>query len=864
MPLSSFSTIRRVTGQQGGVGGVVNVGSNTDKTWPTSGNPDDGGATPANTNYGCFNSFAGDTGWFEKTGANAGTFIAWDANVADKKKPSWAVAGPSFIELPAATAGQFVSWITTAMATSLNSTASSAAGSGATAEEDFEAGYAWRCLLQFYVDESAYQPVTTLVPEHDSASGSGGNIILHGNNAGSQWFQGKVSTRNVAGFLPGLVMSCSNLTGAETTLQLKGGASSSRANSHLRVNRFYDIGMRAKRDTSSGGNAGKVQIFVNGQLVIECTGVPVWTTVASRLVQFMGLGNEFVAISGIKLRWAPTMELMVVPDASIATAFPWRWEQNVDDGSHLRRLWPVQFVGYPCVISAYNGSPTLPTAGRINVVGGLYPGIAEVEFSGSTNDVTLSTFPAVWDGVDNGDTPFGADGYTHISLTWCIPNSGKVTLEIRKGDDTTVINSITLDDTGSGALIVDGNTILSGRTAIPAKKRWQIVASISPGTTKVTIHNLSADSIDSTLCRVFSVTNTYTAGGTIGKPLVFCNITTGFRPTHASVSVHSSYDIVLGDSWSDGACAEAYTISGVNQGTKTFTCSTMGSRNPPAGRLINVVGGANAGTYTVASSTSTTVVVVEAIPSATVAGSVDLCAPILHCSMNGVMTPFPDRDDAQGIPGAWMPTPFGMENSVLHGFHPLIHLARSGGKLTELINNVLPNCTEMPNPMALVPAFDVNDTTATTTDVLAQAQVDTLAANKETLARWIAARGGTTILLGSPNLEDQSGGNASFTGWANRFRRTTTGNVLDALLLRVADRYVPRLHPINVPAFAELLELDTSDALHLSESSGQKYTVAAFRGAKRRRTATNLNTDGSMRRLSGGARTGAVGSAIGN
>lgn len=863
MPLSSFIVLRRVTGQQGGVGGILNVGSNVDVTWETSGNPTDGGATPANTNYGCFNSFLGDTGWFEKTGAAAGTFTAWDANDASKKKPSWAVAGPSFIDMPSNTAGQFVSWITSTMATALNSTASSAAGSGATAEEDFEAGYAWRCMLQFYVDESAYQPVTTLVPENNSASGSGGNIFAHGNNAGSQWFQGKVSTRNVAGYRPGLYISCTNLTGTETVLQLKGGGSSSRANAHINVNRFYDIGMRAKRDTSSGGNAGKVQIFVNGQLVIECTGVPVWTTVASRLVQFMGLGNEFVAISGIKLRWAPTMELMVVPDDSLATAFPWRWEQNVDEGSHLRRLWPVQFVGYPCVITSYNGSPTLPTAGRVNVTGGLYPGIAEVEMAGSTGDITLSTFPDVWDGIDDGDSPFGADGYTHISLTWCVPNSGKVSLEVRKGDNATTINAITLDDTGTGALIVDGNTLLSGRTAIPAQKRWQIIASISPGVTKVTLHCLSADSIDATLCRVFTVVNDYEAGEAIGKPLVWCNITTGYRPIHASVSVHSSYDVVVGDSWSDGACSEAFAISGVNQGTKTFTCSTMGTRNPPAGRLVNVSSGANAGTYTVASSTSTTVTVVEAIPSATVAGNIELCAPRLHCSMNGLMTPFPDRDDAQGIPGAWHPMPFGMENSVLHGFHPLLHLARSGGRLTQLLANTLPNCTGMPNPLVLIPAFDVNDTTQTTTEAAAQAQVDDLAENKETLLRWVAARGGTSIVIGSPNLENQSGGNASFTGWANRFRRTTTGRVLDALRLRLAKRHIPRVHLLDAADTIELLEGDTSDALHLTETSAQAYLYGAFRAAKRTQSAANTNSDGSAKRVSGGSRTGSVGSAVG-
>jgi len=63
------------------------------------------------------------------------------------------------------------------------------------------------------------------------------------------------------------------------------------------------------------------------------------------------------------------------------------------------------------------------------------------------------------------------------------------------------------------------------------------------------------------------------------------------------------------------------TITGVNQGTKTFTVAAVRPFFAP-GFLFSVDSGANAGAYTVVSTTATDIVVAEAIPSATVAGNI--------------------------------------------------------------------------------------------------------------------------------------------------------------------------------------------------------------------------------------------------
>ena len=76
--------------------------------------------------------------------------------------------------------------------------------------------------------------------------------------------------------------------------------------------------------------------------------------------------------------------------------------------------------------------------------------------------------------------------------------------------------------------------------------------------------------------------------------------------------------------------APNYNIVAVNQGTKTFSINGDRSSVYPTGTTIIVTGGANAGTYVVDTAGSTfdglltNIVVVAAIPSATVAGYIHL------------------------------------------------------------------------------------------------------------------------------------------------------------------------------------------------------------------------------------------------
>lgn len=78
--------------------------------------------------------------------------------------------------------------------------------------------------------------------------------------------------------------------------------------------------------------------------------------------------------------------------------------------------------------------------------------------------------------------------------------------------------------------------------------------------------------------------------------------------------------------WSDPTVwHNSHTITGVVTGTKTFTVAGDVSAEIIAGSLITVIGGANAGSYTVVSSihtTSTAIVVSQVIPSAVVAGAI--------------------------------------------------------------------------------------------------------------------------------------------------------------------------------------------------------------------------------------------------
>lgn len=864
-----MENIRVLTGNAAGEGGHSNVGTGTGVDWATASHPTyantglifDGTEPPAALQSALL-ALAAST-------AARGTLKPWNSSVSADAKPSIAT-GPSFVELDLGVSNQKVAFLAGSTATALNSTTPDG---GDAAAVDFEAGYGWECCFQLWFDESTFSPIATIKPAHVGNNNPGAplTVVLCSGIAtsGTQFFQTRATVYNSGGFRPSAVLSqvAYNVSGTgnvgtPTTLAPKGGGNQLNPWGHFSLNEWVAFGQWMQRATDADDKNGKVRTLINGAVVSESPSADVWMTTASRMERFFGLLNEYVSLDSIKVRYAPPIRCMKVPDADLEEAFPLRWDLNVSRGNHLVRLFPAAFVGHPMTIETYSGSPTLPTLGRHPMAGGVFPGRMEFVVSAGSGDVSLSKTPDLWDG-DPDFTIFGAHGWTHISLNSAAPNGGQITFEVLdENNGVQPLCSVTIDDTGTGAVIINGDTVLSGRTDVPANARWQPIISISPGRTVVTLHQMSLVSKTSKLLRTFEDTNVYESGDGIGRAQVFMTGVAGPRRlSHASVSVHREYDLVTGDSYTDGTAAESYSISSIT-GANTINVPSMGSRAPAAGTTVTIAGNStpgNNGDWTVASSTATTIVVTGTLTNTGASGTVDLLSPDMTGTANRIGMYIPDRSDADGIPGGYNVVPFDVEHD-LDGYHALISIARSGGRLSEDLANVLPQAPHIPYPNVMALCYDVNDCGAPSSESASITKAEEIAQDKLDLAKWAKARGGKTILSPSPNL--YSAGVAA--GYSNRYYRRTPNRVWDQVkrLIQSSD-VASSVYLVDVLACVDSGSITlVSDGIHPDNASAPVYGLGYHQCLDVLDETAGFNLNGTLRRVGGRSR-GAIGSAIG-
>lgn len=832
----AIKNIRIITGIAGGVGALLNVGTGADKTWPSSGNP-----TFANS--GCYYTFAEGTGLFQLLGANAGTFKPWGTG-ADAK-PAGAT-GNSFIEMPSAHTGQCVAFMANTDSTALNSTLTDGAG---TAEIDFENGYLVSCWVQWWTDETTFSSLAgSLSPAHNP-----GALSMHEfkGAVGSTKYQTRMNPYNVGGFAPSIVLSDGGYTGTNTYIVGTGGFSSSLPNGHLAFNRWYKFQVWARRATGAAATDGEIRVYLSGRLVFQMTNVNVWATDGNYLETFFGLLSGFTtARTGCRFRYACPIKVQSVPEADLPTAVTEEWTENTTRDMAMRRLWPVQFTKDRWSVTSPNGG-TLPTIGRVINTGGTFPGRAEAIFRGTSGKKWTSEFPSIWDGTI-GTKVAGPDGRVHVNFLSAVPNGGKVTWRVYAADNTTELIKVLFDDSGTGTLQINGSTVLTGRTALPANSRWQLMASLKAGECRVTLHNLADASKLASMARTITVSSIYD-GGAIGKPTYEIEIGSGGGSmSHQGAGAWARPCALFGDSYKSSNTTEPYAVSAVNQGTKTVTVGTMGSRNPSAGDKVYWTGSAgnvNDGTYTVASSTATTVTFVESIPNASVSGSINLVWPQFHCAAQRLGSYIIQSGDADSIPNGYDPCPFGM--TILAGFHAAINFARSGCTQEQDLVNWLPNCTELPPLWALSECFVVNSTTATATEANMNAEAISVAANKRLLTDWVASRGGTMVTTDSPNLQD-----AGFVvnGTANRFRRRTPRQI-DEIYKADLRSVVGNVFHASTMSRLDANAVNLTDGIHVDPATALLQGYELHAGLNAQKGAPGFNLDGSIkrtRRSSGG------------
>ena len=844
-----------ITGTAGGEAGMVNVGVNTNNTWPTSGNP-----TYATT--GLLQQTGDGQGAVNiPTAANRGTLTAW--SVGDPK-PSFAT-GPSFLRMPAAHTNIAFTLLTDAMATAINSTATDGASQ---AEIDFENGRLFTCGLRIYTNPSTIQHTAepTITPPHNP-----GVTYFHDvqTSVGGSFGQVRGNFYNLAGFRPSVLVSNGNYTSqTEDVLPISGGGGSSLPLGHLNVNEWVPFQVWVRRATGAAATDGEIRWYVGGALVMRTTGVTTWWATNSwRLQYFAGMLSGYLARTGVQIDFCCPMKLQVVPEADLPSAIITNWQRNTELSLDLRRHWPVMAPVHPVKITTVTGTPTAPSFGRVLNTGGVNPGMCELPLGGDANEEQMVEFPAVFDGTNA--SPFGDEGWTYVSLDTMNPQGSRVAWRVRNAADDANLIECVFDDSGTGSFSINGTEVLSGRTRLPAHTRWQPVIALhqNGGQARVALAEISTATFTVRALEWFNATTTY-AGGAIGKPQASVRNVNAATGRVGACSVFASNSWVAGDSYSGDAMAvNTYAVSGVNQGTKTATVATMQSgsaksRKPVPGDSVQWTGSTgNDGWYTVAAASDTTIQFVEAIPSATANGVINISAPALISTANRLMQTLPNRDAASAIAPHYLRN-HPLLSSPLSRWHCLFNLARSGQSLAQLITSVLPSCDLSPPMKVLMMCFDVNDSSNTTTPAAMLAQAKALADNKKLFADWIAARGGLLIHAASFNGENAG---AVLNGWAARFRRVTPGQTYEIFrdlvrADRALDGHVVLLDPSKFLA-SGILRM-TGDGLHPDNSSAQDYVTGMFLAYEALMSLPGFSAVGAIL-SSSGRRRGAVGSAIG-
>ena len=837
--------------------GSGDVGTGTGKLWPTAGNP-----TFANS--GLYYTFVEGTGLFERTGAATGTFKPWGSG-ADAK-PSWA-SGPSFIELPSnhpsgtVYNGQCVAFFTNNDVKLLHNNSTD----GSTqAELDFEAGYLITCGIQWWTDEAAHAWLEgSESPVHNP--GALGFHAYQNANADTR-YQLRMNPYNVGGFSPSIVLSNGGYVTGETVLAGVGGFNAGvpfttpgNPNGHIAPNRWKKFQAWVRRSTTAGGTDGEIRAWLNGRMVSRSVGVNVFPTgTFAYLESFFGLLAGFTsARAGLRFRYCCPIKVQVVPEADLAIAVPEEWDDNTARGMDVRRLWPIRQVVDRVTITALNGG-TPPTASRMVNTGGTYPGRSELIFRGTSGHRFLVEFPSVW-AAAAGNRPFGSKGWTHVNFESVVPDGGKITCRLLDADGITELGKLLLDDTGTGAVELNGVQVLAGRVQFPDKRRWQPVFHLRPGELRVTLHDLSDDTGLATMCRTFKTATSYTTDDEIGKPTIELEIGAGNRPLKiGKAGVWANCSAIIGDSYGSSNVTEYYAVSAVNQGTKTVTVPDMLTRVPTAGDRVYwalSTSGVNDGTYTVASATATTITFVEAIPNASVSGSINLVWPQYHVAAQRLGIYLGQGSDCDGIPNGYDAAPFGM--TTLAGFNAVLNLARSGKALERDLLYVLPGCADLPLDTCVIQGYTVNSTTATATEAAMNAQAVAVAANQRLLIEALLARGARVIKSDSPNLQDAG---SVVNGSANRWRRITPRQVDEALVVQLPDIAADdgKLFWVATLARIDANGVTLADGIHIDAATALRMGYQLHAGLAASKLMTGRNADGSIkrsRRRGGGLRS---------
>ena len=476
----------------------------------------------------------------------AGTFNAWDSSDPKTTKPHWSDSA------------SYVIWS--------NSFASTGAfefcsytGAAATALAGGADGVEIAMGVQFRL--TSFTEGTT--PAHNSTRFLA--QILDFGGTSDYPFRIDCATRNAEGFAPGVYLGFYGQTSATAVkADVQGGGNSSYPMCHFAYDRWYHLRIRYKPSATSSSNDGELYIWVNDVLLLKSTNIDGGLTTASRAAAFLSAFYSFgSSITGLSLCtcgpvWAKTYPSSDHASTNVMTR---PWTINTTQSFDLRRNYHAYFSGTGSHWTT-SGAISVPATGTRISTSGVYPGVAYFPLTGTAGQGATLDTPSIWGG-NSADTPFGADGVTHITWNGLMAGTASaITGTLYAADNTTELFNFQVD-AGSNLFYVNG---VSTGYAVKDDHWYRVTAQLTSGSVSFVVNEVTKDTIEAGIAFSTSTTCAYTAGSAIGKARIVATEGSTEEMRVMGITVAARHTVCVGDS---------YSSSNANAASPEYHCNAQ-------------------------------------------------------------------------------------------------------------------------------------------------------------------------------------------------------------------------------------------------------------------------------------------------
>ncbi len=462
----------------------------------------------------------------------AGAFNAWDSSDPKTTKPHWSDSA------------SYVVWSSSFASAGCFEFCSYASASSylATGGNGVEIAFGLQLRLSSFTESTT--------PANDSLRQL--SRILDFGGSGQYIFSVQINTRNVEGFAPGWYIgwdstfTVNNPTAVIADVQ--GGGNTSYPNCHLAFDRWYHVRQRYVPPTASDSRDGQYYLWINDVLVMKSLNIDGDLATASRVGAWLAaLYSWGSSLTGVEICtcgpvWAKTYPSSDHTSTNVMTR---PWTINTTQSFDLRRNYHAYFSGTGSHWTT-SGAISVPATGTRISTSGVYPGVAYFPLTGTAGQGATLDTPSIWGG-NSADTPFGADGVTHITWNGLMAGAASfITGTLYAADNTTELFNFQVD-AANNLFYVNG--VSTGYT-VKDSHWYRVTAQLTSGSVSFVVNEVTNDTIESGIAFSTSTTCAYTEGSAIGKARIVATEGSTEQMRVMGITVAARNTVCVGDSYS--------------------------------------------------------------------------------------------------------------------------------------------------------------------------------------------------------------------------------------------------------------------------------------------------------------------------